>query len=208
MHNNDKSSLFQTFLFCTNQFLPILFWCTLILGFEEAHIALLSLVSAILHEGGHILFLKLRGIRNSGVRGVISGFRIKSKGTLTYNEEIMLYSSGPAVNLLCALIASLLHGEPAELFCMINMATAISNLLPVEGYDGYGILRAVIEKFDCDGVGIRVLDTVSSVIVFLFCIVSIYFIDRFGSGYWIFGIFFISMIEKMKKWLQNANCEN
>ena len=208
MHNNDKSSLFLRILSCTNQFLPVLFWCSLILGFEEIHIALLSLASAILHETGHVMFLKLRGIKNGGVKGALSGFRIKSKEMLTYTDEIFLYLAGPAINLFCAFIASLLHGQLAEFFCMINMATAISNLLPVEGYDGYGIIRAIIERVNCYGVGIRVLDALSSVIVFFFCIISIYFIDRFGSGYWIFGIFFITMLEKMKKWLKNVNCEN
>ena len=91
MHNNEKHSAFQTLLRYINQFLPVLFWSTLILGFEEIDIALMSLASAILHEGGHILFLKLRGIKNSGVRGVVSGFRIKSEGILTYNEEIIMY---------------------------------------------------------------------------------------------------------------------
>ena len=208
MPNKEKNNSFQTVLHFINQFLPVLFWCTLILGFEEIHVALLSLLSAILHEGGHVLFLRLRGIKNSGVRGAVSGFRIKSREILTYNEEVLLYFSGPLVNLICASIASLLQSEFGELFCMLNLATAISNLLPVAGYDGYGIIRALIEKLDCTGIGLRILNTVSSTVILSFCIISIYFIDRYGSGYWIFGIFFISMLEKLKKWLKNTNCEN
>ena len=194
----------QIFFRIMNQILPILFWITLILGFEEPKVAVLTIIAAIIHEGGHMGFLKSKGIKRHNLRGVVSGFRIRTSCLLTYKEEIMLYFAGPLANIFTAIIFSFFDSEISDIICALNIATAISNLLPVEGYDGYGILRATIEKYSCGSIATRVLDGVSAGIIFSLCILSIYFIDRFGSGYWIFGIFFFSMINLLSKWLKNT----
>lgn len=208
MNNHGKNAFFQRAFRIANQFLPVLFWVTLILGFEEPGIAILTILSAIIHEGGHIAFLKLKKRSNSELRGVISGFRIHPGAMLTYHEELMLYLSGPLANLCAALLFSFFKGEAADLLCTLNVATAVSNLFPVEGYDGYGILHSILEKKSPVGLGIRLLDALSSGIVFSFCILSIYFIDRFGCGYWIFAVFFISMLKQLEKRLKNIKTEN
>lgn len=208
MHNHGKNAFFQRAFRIANQFLPVLFWVTLILGFEEPQIAMLTIISAIIHEGGHIAFLKFKKIKNGELRGVISGFRIRPGSVLTYHEELMLYLSGPLSNLGAALLFSLFRGETAALLCTLNVATAVSNLFPVEGYDGYGILHSVAEKKAPGGFGIRLLDALSNGIVFTFCILSIYFIDRFGCGYWIFAVFFVSMLKQLEKWLKNIKSED
>lgn len=197
----------QLFFRIMNQILPILFWVCLILGFEEPKVALLTVVAAIIHEGGHLAFLKIKGIKRPDLRGVISGFRIRSSSMLTYTEETMLYLSGPLANICATAVFTLLCGNAAELLSVLNIATAISNLLPIEGYDGYGALRSIFEMRGNE-FALRVLEGISSGIIFTLCILSIYFIDRFGGGYWIFGIFFFSMLNQLSKWLKNVKSEN
>lgn len=197
----------QIFLRIMNQFLPVLFWICLIFGFEEPEIAILTIVAAIIHEGGHIAFLRIRGIKGHKLRGVVSGFRIRASSILTYKDEMLLYLSGPIANICAALMLALFDSDITRMLCALNIATAISNLLPVEGYDGYGALRSIIEMLG-GGFGERILDGVSAGIVFSLCILSIYFIDRFGSGYWIFGIFFFSMLGQLSKWLKNVKSED
>lgn len=203
MHIHEKTSNLEKILRIVNQFLPMIFWISVIFGFEEPKIGFISIASALIHESGHVLFLRLKKARRCRVRGVISGFRIRSS-LLSYRDEIMLYLSGPIANIAAAILFSLLRGERAELLFALNIATAISNLLPVEGYDGYGALHTLAEQKNPNGIGIRLLEVVSSVIIFTFCILSIYFIDRFGSGYWIFAIFFVSMLRQLGKWLENV----
>ena len=207
MHNNEKKGTLFKCIFILNQFLPMLFWLTLILGFEEPSGAWMTVLAAVIHESGHVLFLKFNKKRGD-FRGVISGMRIKSCGVLSYGEEIMRYAAGPLANLAAAAIAILFESEMAMIFGALNLATACSNLLPVEGYDGYGILRVMAERRDCSGRLATLLRCVSSAMVLSLTIFSVYLIDRFGAGYWIFGIFFFSLLGKLNEWLKNIKFED
>ena len=80
----------------------------------------------------------------------------------------------------------------------VNIFTALSNLLPIKGYDGYGALRAIIKKHELPNKFSSALSITSSSLVFAFCIFSLYLIDRYNGGYWIFGVFFVSMIKELK----------
>ena len=207
MHNNEKRQILHKCFAVVNQFLPMLFWVTLMLGLEEPRVAWLTVLAAIIHESGHISFLKLKKIRGDW-RGVISGMRIKSDGVMTYGEEMMLYAAGPLANLLAAAIAMPFGSEGAVIFGTLNIATAFSNLLPIEGYDGYGILRVWADMRDCSGMFGVVLKCLSPATVLLFTVFSVYLIDRFGVGYWIFGIFFFSLLGKLNEWLKNTKFED
>lgn len=177
--------------------LPAFFWAFLIFGFEEPYMALLSIIAAIIHEGGHILSILLRRGKPM-LRGVLSGFRIKSGGVITYAEEMLTYLAGPLANLAAFVIFSLLSlscGEWAAMASVINLITALSNLLPIDGYDGYGILRTFLYMRESGKRALRIVERISSALIFILCIFSLYLIDRMGGGYWIFAVFFVSMIK-------------
>ena len=177
--------------------LPLFFWLFLIFGFEEPTVAIISLCSALAHECGHFLSIILQRRRGVKICAHFSGFRIRTAGAKGYSQEMITYLCGPLVNLLLWAILSLMSvrfGELCAIAALINLATAMSNLLPIEGYDGYGILRCVMEwrGYSC---GQRILKGISSTLIFTMCIVSLYFIDRVGEGYWIYGLFMLSMIK-------------
>lgn len=180
--------------------LPAFFWTFLIFGFEESTVAIISISAAIIHEIGHILcILAQRGRLN--LRSVVSGFRITKEGSITYEQEILSYVSGPLANVILFLLLSLtapLLGEWAFNAAIINLATAVSNLLPIEGYDGYGILRALLQKREADLWVLRLIKRISSGLIFTLAVFSLYLIDRLGGGYWIFAVFFFSMIKSIK----------
>lgn len=180
--------------------LPAFFWTFLIFGFEEPTVAIISISAAIIHEIGHILcILAQRGRLN--LRSVVSGFRITKEGSITYEQEILSYVSGPLANVILFLLLSLaapLLGEWAFNAAIINLATAVSNLLPIEGYDGYGILRALLQKREADLWVLRLIKRISSGLIFTLAVFSLYLIDRLGGGYWIFAVFFFSMIKSIK----------
>lgn len=181
--------------------LPVFFWTFLVFGFEEPIMGVVTIGSALIHEVGHIFCILASRVCDARLKGVVSGFRIKTGSCLSYDEEIAIYLGGPAANFIIFIFFSLLSiffGEVCALISIINLATALSNLLPIEGYDGYGIIKAIINKRESNSVAMQALSTVSSSSVFILCIFSLYLIDRQGGGYWIFGIFFISMIKHIK----------
>ena len=182
--------------------LPVFFWLFLIFGFEEPIMAIVTICSALLHEMGHIGYIMIAKRINPDIRGVVSGFRIRSGGNLSYDEEIRTYLSGPAVNVLLFVLCSFLGLFSEDLFFMaafINLATALSNLLPIDGYDGYGAIMAMINKHELGDSAVRCLTYLSTALVFIFCILSLYLLDRRGEGFWIFAVFFFSMLKCIKK---------
>ena len=184
--------------------LPMFFWLFLIFGFEEPLIAIITVVSALLHECGHIGYILWRRGRPKDMRATINGFRIKKNTSLSYGEEICLYLSGPAVNLLLFIVASLLtlvFGEICYLIAVINLATALSNLIPIEGYDGYGAIIAYLHLREESEAAERLISGISTALIFLLTLLSLYFIDRLGGGYWIFAVFFVSTLRHMDQGL-------
>lgn len=180
--------------------LPAFFWVFLIFGFEDPHIAYISISAAVIHESGHILCILLQK-RSLILRSVFSGLRINQSKTMSYDKELITYACGPVMNLIAFIFFSFIAPMTNEMvwdIAIINLATGLSNLLPVEGYDGYGIIRAMIYRYEKSEVYLTTLKRLSSVIIFGFCIFSLYLIDRMGGGYWIFGVFFISTIKCIK----------
>ena len=92
-------------------------------------------------------------------------------------------------------------GEYGYMLCGLNALTAVSNLLPCEGLDGYGILRAVLEGHGLGG-GLRVLDAVGVGVNIFIMLSALFLMMRIGEGYWIFGLFLwntVVSLEKLRK---------
>ena len=182
--------------------LPPLFWGLIIFGFEEPYIAVLSIICAIIHECGHIIFME----RTGSVRGVLSGFRIKATNMVTYRQKILGYLGGPLTNIVVSLaLIPFLGNEYLRMLAILNVATATSNLLPIEGYDGYGIIKTILEKRECPSVAFRILSYVSGGLILCFTLFSLYLMDRVGGGYWIFAIFFSFLVKIIDRGLAIEN---
>ena len=181
--------------------LPLLFWVLLIFGFDTPDVAVLTIIAAIIHEGGHMLALGATK-RSARLRSHLSGFRIRARGA-SYAEELIALAAGPLANLAVFLVTLPFFGSGdgyAELVGYLNLLSALSNLMPIEGYDGFGILRTLASIGEWRGAE-RALYGISFVITLLFTLFSLYLMLRYGGGYWIFGVFFITMIAKIKKLL-------
>lgn len=210
----EKKLVFSTVYILFNSFLPAIFWILLIFGFEEPWIAVTTLLSALIHECGHVCYITLFAGSSHRLRAVGNGLRIKTVGSLSYREERMTYLSGPLANLLtfvvCFVICLIFRREGDGFllyFGIINIATALSNLMPIEGYDGYGIIRSLIEEREMGGGILRALTAISAALTFILCILSLYLIDRYSGGYWLFAVFFVSMIKHFDKALSKQKNE-
>ena len=210
MHNNE----FFHFLLCTlkgiNRILPVLFWISVMLSFDETPIAMLTLTCALTHEVGHILTLIVFSDDSFTLKGVSSGLRITGQRLRSYKKEIMLYLSGPFFNIVFAFLSVLLKTKNpgfASTFAVLNLATAFSNLLPIEGYDGYGAIKSFLLLKGLNSTADTFLPIISFLTLLILCICSLYFIDRLGEGYWIFFVFAVSLIKKLDFAITNLKNE-
>ncbi len=207
MHNNEFIQFFRKFALLSVGVLPVVFWFSLIFSFDTPAVAVSTLIAVAIHECGHFLTIIFLGKKIEGFRGTLSGLRIK-RGYVSYGSEFLIYLGGPLANAAAALIASFfLSFEYAKALFAVNFATCISNLLPAEGYDGYGMLRCLLTRRGVSRFHDRVLGCISLLTVTLLCTLSLYMMDRCGEGYWIFFVFFISMLKKMENSPEDAKNE-
>ena len=189
-------ALYKIFDFLVG-FLSFLFWVLMLFGFNTPFVAILTVISALIHEGGHILALIMTG-RYAGLpRFVLSGFRISGHRTSSYREELFVLAAGPGANILAALFLLLLSnflGRYFKIFAAINLLTAASNLIPVRSYDGYKIIKILLSLKSPVPRGEKIMEIISFTLVVIMTFLSLYFIMTVGEGYWIFAIFFISML--------------
>lgn len=181
--------------------LPLMFWTFLIFGFDSPDIAILTIVAAIIHELGHIIAASLAG-RSTRLRSHMSGFRIRARGG-GYAEELLTLAGGPISNILIFMLTlpfSALGGGYISLLGYINLLSGLSNLLPIEGYDGYGLLYTLASAAG-NYPAMRVLAAISFSLSLSLTLLSLYLILRFGSGYWLLGVFFTVLMGKIQKLL-------
>jgi len=107
----------------------------------------LLLMAAAVHESGHLLMLKLLGVHMTSFELSPLGVVIQMDSSqLSYPQELMTVLAGPAVNLLCGTIFSLLAARHAELFAPAgaHWVLGLFNLLPVSPLDGGRALRIAL----------------------------------------------------------------
>ena len=209
MHNDKPHSFPIKLLRLTQRLLPPLFWMLLLFGFDSPLFAVCTLISAAIHELGHIAVFFLLGIKSSRPTGHITGFRIMPSRSLSFSEDALVSLGGPLANLLfSAIFLSLfpLFGDYAKILSIFNALTMLSNLAPIEGYDGYRIILALLsEKFPYLERGLCALSFFfTTVLSFL----SLYLIEKLGTGYWIFALFYISNLSFISKSLKRTFFEN
>ena len=184
--------------------LPLAFWLILIFAFDTPRLALLTLIAAVIHEAGHVMFGAFRGIMRLFPSPHPTGFRIKTSGILSYKDEIILLIGGPVSNLCFFMLGLCVFGlSGCSLFfdfAFLNFLTAFANLLPIKGYDGYRIIESVILLHDNGSfLSLKLLFWLSFLFTVILTFLSLYLLLKLGEGYWIFAIFFSSVLIDIKK---------
>ncbi len=187
-------------------FLPSLFWLLLIYGFDEPLPAGITVICALLHELGHITFLLLKNNGKLHIRSTLSGFRIKRYLTHSYIEDAWLYASGPIANILSAVLILSFPNLPydyKELFISLNLVTAISNLLPIRTYDGYGIIFSLLMHYEAKDTFLSLLYIVSFFLTAILSFLSLYIVSRIGNSYWMAGLFIVMLVGEVSERLKH-----
>lgn len=101
--------------------------------------------AAALHEMGHCLMLVLLGVPITGLRiGAFGAELTADRSRLSYAAELAVILAGPGINLLCAVLLTLLGGMRWEVFIGANLVLCVFNLLPVRPLDGGRALELLV----------------------------------------------------------------
>lgn len=108
-----------------------------------------SLLAAAVHEGGHLLVLRLLGAGGGRLRVDAAGFCWQRRGRmLSYGAEVIALLAGPGANLLAAL--ALAHLAAAGVWrggyflAGTQLTLGLFNLLPVLPLDGAQVLEDLL----------------------------------------------------------------
>ena len=120
---------------------PVLAAAALLAGAGTALTA--AALSALGHELGHLLTLRLVGAGVERVRLTAFGAEIRADTRyLPYPREILCTLAGPAVNLVLAVFLARVMGN--DVAAGANLVLGVFNLLPVPALDGGRILHLLI----------------------------------------------------------------
>ena len=123
------------------------------------------LLPVIFHELGHLLALRLLGLRISRFRIDLKGLCMEYRGYAGGLGHALAAAAGPALGLLYALAASLLASRYSsawlELTAGVSLLLSAFNLLPALPLDGGRILYHLSAALFGERVAARVADIVS-----------------------------------------------
>ena len=167
----------------------------MLFAFDQPYLAVLTIFSMAWHELFHVLAL-MRIAKRAHLRTHLSGLRLFPSGTLSYREERYAAAAGPIGGFIGAFFCLLLSPlAPAYLydFALCHLLTSLSNLFPIEGYDGYRILQTTLSLRGGDGTHttMKKISFVFSAVLSLF---SLFLFGILGQGLWASSVFLFSLL--------------
>lgn len=169
--------------------------------FSPTLLSLCALLSALLHELGHMGAARLCGIRLRECQvGIYGAGLVPDGGVYSYGQEIVLCLCGPLMNLICASVGIwFLRGTAGafwENFVFSSLALGILNLLPIQGFDGARILCALLSRFCLPRTVERIVAALSFVCVLSLWCLSVYLLIRYVASLSLF-IFSLSLFSRI-----------
>lgn len=147
----------------------------------HSYFAVAALCAVLIHELGHILIAKIRNIKFAECRISIFGAGLTPcYNDYSYTDEIILCIGGPAANIITAfLMLFLFAGSKNEIilyFIVSSITLALFNLMPIKDLDGGRILYSLLCICNDPYRSERILSVISFILIFIFWIISVYFI--------------------------------
>lgn len=170
--------------------------------FERKIFALITLGAALIHEMGHIFTASLLRVSVTEITFYPFGADIKLDSPLrSYKKDILISASGAAANLAAAFFSLFLPFGELKFFSIAsNLVLAVTNLLPIQGLDGGGIVYAFLSQVFSSDTAEKVLRRLSFGGIFLMWTVSVYifFVENGNPSLFIIacGLFFTVFLRK------------
>ena len=127
------------------------------------------LAAAAVHEAGHLTAARIIGVKKIS-------FTLKNLGGIlnfdfsktTYAGEIIVHLSGGLAGLLSSLAAYCIFSSSEYTYIGASLTFAFVNFLPIRGFDGGGILNAVLSSFMLPDYSYKICRIASDIAVFVF----------------------------------------
>ncbi len=122
----------------------------LMLWLEGIDAFLLMMLSALAHEFGHLLAMRVYGYRVRRVDILPMGALIVVPEGIPYSQEVIIALGGPIASIVCAAASGMwlavVETPLALLGILINLTLAIFNLLPITKLDGGKALMSCLQN--------------------------------------------------------------
>ena len=144
----------------------------------------LLLLSAVLsHEGGHLFGFWLMGEPHPTLSAVAAGLTLSPRRQLSYKSEAVIALLGPLANLAVGLPLLLFgKGEGALTLGLVQLMTALCNLLPFSGCDGGRALLAALSLLLPPRVADGILSVLSGTALFFLLFALLFLLNSEGGG--------------------------
>ena len=158
--------------------------------FDRLNVFKYCILSAILHEAGHIRAYIIAEHKFPKIKISVFGFRMENN--VSHNKNyIFILLAGPFVNLIIALTALLRLRTHFSLNCYVMMAVNavlfIINMLPVYYLDGGQVLYSISSVYQ------RKYRQISAVFILVFSVMVFYFTDNLLTLFALFLYFIINI---------------
>ncbi len=124
-------------------FVAVLTMCILL---YSEKVIVISVVSSILHECGHIAAIRMNGVAIKEIRFYGGGMKItRDLSCLPFSKELFVTFAGVLVNFCICLLSYCFF----KTIFSVNLAIMIFNLLPMGCLDGARALEMIADKYPC-----------------------------------------------------------
>lgn len=116
---------------------------------------LITVISSLIHECGHIIMMIVLGNKPKKLRFELTGINIirNKEINISNRNEVIISFGGPLLNLIivifCCIYLCFYDNTIVITFACINLILMVFNLLPIKGLDGGNILFHLIIQY-CD----------------------------------------------------------
>ena len=151
--------------------LPAVLMLAVLMLSDPSGFCALTVLAALLHEGGHLLAAWALRIPIKGLRLSFLGARLDAGGRLlSFGEEWLLSAAGPFASLVLAALAAVFwEAAPAlRLFSCASLLLGLLNLLPIKSFDGGRMLECALMCLLPEAYSRRLMRLCSFFFLFLF----------------------------------------
>ncbi len=158
-------------------FLFSAFICIMLL-FDKTGLILPTLLSAFIHELGHLFAMWLCNCPPKEIKFIPASMQIIRSFPQRPNGELIIALFGPLCNLLlfCVFYFNFLSTNEsfALQFALLNLIIGIFNLLPLKGLDGGTVLELLLSKFLSVNKATLIIKAITFITALLILLAAVY----------------------------------
>ncbi|MBQ9901840.1 MAG: site-2 protease family protein [Clostridia bacterium] len=165
--------------------------------FDRSRFMMWGMLASLLHECGHIA--AMLPVPEQVPREICItpfGIRIESSPLSEFGRgHFLILAAGSGVNFICAAVT--FGFLPA--FAAVSLVLGILNILPVEGMDGGGMIRVVLERIMPQSAADRMVRILSWMTLGAMLLMGIYVLAVTGHNFTLLGAALILVLTLLRK---------